>query len=97
MQHGVRFMRSGNFVSRLLSEDKILVPINQTGVEVQKIYALNTTASVLWDLLEVPHTFEEIVSVFENEYSAPAGVIRDETKKVLEELTEDKIVTIIER
>ncbi len=73
-----------------------MIPINQTGLDVQKVYALNATAAKVWELLKMPHAFDEVVAIFEEIYSAPEGVIRNEMQQLFEQLTEDKFLVVEE-
>jgi hypothetical protein len=96
MQKSARLKRSDNFVSRRLGGEVVLIPINQTGLDVQKIYSLNTTAAQVWELLEMPYVFDEVVAIFEEKYSAPEGIIRNEMQQLFEQLTEDKFLVVLE-
>lgn len=85
MGSDVVLKQSRNYVARKLGEETVLVPINQTGVEVQRIFALNSTAADIWEKLDQPKTVEELIEFLKNEYSADESVIRSDVENILQE------------
>lgn len=92
----VQYKRSKNVVSRELGGQKILIPIQQREVDVQRIYALNTTAEAVWELLTIPSTLEDIVAKLTQQYMASADLIRNDLVKLLDEMIEEKVVICFE-
>ena len=88
----LQYKRSENVVSRELGGQKILIPIQQREVDVQRIYALNTTAEVVWELLTIPSTLEDIVAKLAQQYMASADLIRNDLVKLLDEMIEENVV-----
>ncbi len=95
MESDTRLSRSDNFVSRHLGDELVLVPINQTGVDVQKIYALNDTAASVWDKTKTPLTVTELITAIESEYSDDKGIIYKEVKQLIEEFVQAGFIKII--
>ena len=62
MKPATILVRSENFVQRQLGEETVLVPISQTGIDVQNIYTLNETAAMVWKLLENKCTEEDVIA-----------------------------------
>jgi len=89
------FKKSDNVVSRQIDEETILVPINQTGVDVQKIYALNNTAAAAWELLETPKTLDQLVDELEKDFAAGTGVMRNDIESLIQDLLKIKFLDLI--
>lgn len=96
MQSGpdTRFCQSGKIVKREIAGQVLLVPMDQTGREVQRLFTLNETAAATWELLAEPRTVEELVAALQVEYDAPEDVIRKETVALLEDLRAKDCVTL---
>ena len=88
----LQYKRSENVVSRELGGQTVLIPIQQQGVDVQRIYALNATAEAIWELLVIPSTLEDIVVKLGEEYIASAELIRNDLVKLLNEMVEENVV-----
>ncbi len=73
MKPAIILVRSENFVERKLGEETVLVPISQTGVDVQSIYTLNETAAMVWKILEHKCTEDQIIAAIAKEYTADSG------------------------
>ena len=92
----LQYKRSENVVSRELGGQTVLIPIQQQGVDVQRIFALNTTADAVWELLANPSTLDGIVTKLAQEYTASADLIRKDLVKLLDEMIEEKVVISFE-
>ncbi len=95
MESDTLLSRSNNFVSRHLGDELVLIPINQTGVDVQKIYALNDTAEAVWDKIKTPLKISELFKAIESEYSDDEGIIKKEVKQLIEEFVHAGFIKII--
>src|SRR5665811_1607607 len=81
-----RLQRSNNIVMRQIAGETILIPIHQTGADLQKVYLLNETATAVWQLLEHPHSMESLVEVLQQEFDASPEAIKEDIAKLLEDL-----------
>ena len=88
-------VRSKKFVERQLGEETVLVPISQTGVDVQSIYTLNETAAMVWKLLENKFTEEDIIAAIEKEYTADIDVIRKDVQDLIAEFIQESFVNVV--
>ena len=52
----------------------------------RSVHLLNPTATRVWDLLEAPHTVEQLVTILGQEYEAADEVLRVELQTLLAEL-----------
>ena len=93
---GTRFCRSDKIVMREIAGQMLLVPMDQTGREVQSLFTLNETAAANWRLLAEPCTLDQLVAALQLEYNAPGDVIRRETLALLEDLHAKDCVTLEE-
>jgi hypothetical protein len=95
MKPATILVRSENFVQRQLGEETVLVPISQTGVDVQNIYTLNETAAMVWKLLENKCTEEDIIAAIEQEYTADIDVIRKDVQDLIAEFIQESFVNVV--
>jgi hypothetical protein len=95
MKPATILVRSKNFVQRQLGEETVLVPISQTGVDVQNIYTLNETAAMVWKLLENKCTEEDIIAAIEQEYTADLDVIRKDVQDLIAEFIQESFVNVV--
>ena len=92
----LQYKRSDNVVSRELGGQTVLIPIQQQGIDVQRIYALNSTAEDVWELLAAPSTLEAIVAKMAEEYNASGDLIRNDIVTLLNEMVEENVVISFE-
>ncbi len=88
-----RLLRSPHVVARQIAGEHILVPITQTGADLQKVYLLNDTAAAIWELLAEPLTRGELVRALEEQYDAAEGSIPQEVEAFLQDLLQRDFVT----
>lgn len=88
----LQYKRSDNVVSRELGGQTVLIPIQQQGIDVQSIYALNGTAEDVWEMLAAPSTLEAIVAKMAEEYNASGDLIRNDIVTLLNEMVEENVV-----
>jgi len=81
-------------ITRRRAGDTLLIPVTQVGVDLQKVYLLNETAAAVWQLLEAPHSLDEMVSALQETYEAPEQTIRHDVEAVLEDLMARSFVTV---
>ncbi|MCK5313302.1 MAG: PqqD family protein [Desulfobacteraceae bacterium] len=89
-----QYRQNQNIIMRSIGDEKVLIPLNQTGVEIQKIYTLNNTAASVWTLLATPKTFDQLVEELENNFSGPHNIIKAEVKKLVRDLQKINFVDI---
>ena len=88
-----RLQRKDKIVMRRIGGETVLIPINQTGVDLQKVYLLNDTAAEVWQLLEQPLSIDEIVAVLEQNYEANTATIKYDIKMLLLDMQEFLTIT----
>lgn len=84
--------RAAKIVMREIGGETVLIPISQTGLQIQRIFALNETATAIWKLLEVPMVLEQLCFRLSLEYDATPDRIRIDILPLLNELIETHIL-----
>ncbi|MCK5099595.1 MAG: PqqD family protein [Desulfobacteraceae bacterium] len=79
---------------RSIGDEKVLIPLNQTGAEIQKIYTLNNTAASVWVLLENPKTIDQLSRELENDFTGSHNIIKTEVRKLVRDLQKINFVDI---
>lgn len=68
--------------------DEVLVVDPKT----REVHLLNATATRIWDLLEIPHTPDELLATLSMEFDAPADALRADVEALLGELGQKGLV-----
>ncbi len=79
------FRRSDKVVKRQIAGETLLIPINQTGADLQKVYVLNETGAALWDKLEEASSLKDLTGALLAEYDATEDTIRSELTPLMGE------------
>lgn len=90
----LRLSQSSNVVMRQVAGETLLIPINQTGADLQKIYVLNDTAAAVWKALKRPIRLLEIISALAKDYDAPKDIISKEVGQLIQEFLSRGFVTL---
>ncbi|MBM9605786.1 PqqD family protein [Desulfopila inferna] len=92
----VPFKRKDSIVERQVAGETFLVPINQTGADLQKVYVLNETASVLWSKLENFITLRELAAALHEEYNSPEQKIYQDIGPLVKEFFDRDFLDLID-
>ena len=90
------YLRKPHVVAREIAGETLLVPVLQTGVNLQKVYLLNETSGAVWALLEESRSLDELVAALEEQYEAADEVMRGDVAAVLAEMAERKLIDVAE-
>lgn len=88
--------RNEKIAVREIGGETLLIPIHQTGVDLQKVYLLNDTAAATWGLLEQPRTMDDLVDALQQEFDADFEQIREGVTMLLDELIANDFVSRFE-
>lgn len=80
------FKRNDKVVTRQIGGEIVLIPINQTGLEIQKIYRLNEIGAFIWKKLETPRSRESLLSLLTEEFNEDPEIIQKDVNHFLEDL-----------
>jgi len=83
------FKRKKDLLSSRMDQDTVMMhPLSG------KYFSLNPVATSIWEMLEVPLTFDKIVENLLTEFDVTIVVCQNETNKFLQTLIEKDIIEI---
>lgn len=91
-----QFQRNDKIAVRQIAGETMLIPINQTGVDLQKVYLLNEPAAAAWELLEQPLSINDLVNSLLQEFDAEPSLIQKDIEELLQDFSGLGFVTQIE-
>ena len=94
IQMNQTFRWSENVITREIAGETLLIPLCQTGADVQKIFVLNETAASIWRLLAEPHNVAQLVDGLRPKYHALNDVIRKDVEVLLRDLLDRNFLTV---
>jgi Coenzyme PQQ synthesis protein D (PqqD) len=81
-----RFVRSRSVVSRVVAGETLIVPVRGKVGDLASIYSFNGTGSLIWQLLDSPRTFPEMVDAVEREYDVEREQAQKDVAQFLNDL-----------
>jgi hypothetical protein len=91
------FVRSQAVVSRRVAGETLVVPVRGKVGDLASIYSFNSTGSLIWQSLESPKGFAELVSIVEQEYAVEHDQARRDVKQFLHDMLSADLVQTSER
>ena len=58
----------------------------------REVHLLNDTATRIWELLDAPHTPDELIATLSDEFEVPGGTLRPDVETVLQELASKGLI-----
>ncbi len=89
------FRQAENVVARQIAGQFLLIPLHQTGVDVQKVYLLNETSAAVWAHLSQPRPLDELVALLSQEYEGPGDAITADVAELLDDLVSRGFVRLV--
>lgn len=86
------FQRQDRVVSRRIAGERLLVPIQGRLVDLQRIFALNPSAELVWQNLNGKQTVAQIVALLADTYSADKQNILDDVVRFLTDCLEYQLI-----
>ena len=68
-----KFIRNNDFIFRTIIDESVLVPVKQNVADFNCIYSLNPMGSMLWEMLDSPKTFLELLTAVLSEYDVDSA------------------------
>lgn len=90
------FVKEDSIVLREIGGEFVLIPIHQTGLDMQNLYMLNKTAEAVWGYLEQPQTLTGLVNLIQKRFEGSEGHIRKDVELLLQELVKIGFIKTIE-
>jgi hypothetical protein len=91
------FVRSQAVVSRRVAGETLVVPVRGKVGDLASIYSFNATGSLIWQSLESPKGFAELLSIVEQEYVVEHDQARRDVKQFLHDMLSADLVQTNER
>ncbi len=88
-----RFSRKGEFVSRTIAGETILVPVRGRVGDLDSIFNLNETASFIWNRIDGRTTFDQIVAQVCSEFDVGPDAAEADARQFITALQEAGLVT----
>jgi hypothetical protein len=91
------FVRSQAVVSRRVAGETLVVPVRGKVGDLASIYSFNQTGSLIWQSLESPRGFAELVGIVEQEYAVLHDQARCDVKQFLHDMLLADLVQVRQR
>ena len=82
------FRRVGNYATRRVAEETVVVPIRARAADLDSVYALNGVGGAIWAELETARTVDEITRRVAGEFEVEDDVARADVERFLASLLE---------
>jgi len=84
--------KNPNIVTRVIDDERILLPIFKTSKEANCIYTLNKVASEAWEMINGKRTLGEIKKLILKKFDTTEEEVDKEMEKLLKDLKEIKAI-----
>lgn len=91
---GARYRSSGNYIHRKIAETDVLISVGANIADFNGYIQLNKTASALWERLQEPSSFEEMVQFLQETYDLSREHAAKDAEDFLKELQEHDMVVM---
>ena len=91
-----RFVKQGNWVTREIAGETIIVPVRSQVGALDSIYTLNEIATQIWQLLDGRTNVDQIVEAVCREYDISPEDARRDTLDFLQSLETDDLITLLD-
>ncbi|MBN2804562.1 MAG: PqqD family protein [Deltaproteobacteria bacterium] len=91
------FKHSGKVAHRKLGDETLLVPIDIKAGEKHGVYTLNSTATLLWNFLEIERSVEDLAIFVANEFEIDEQTATSDAEVFIEDLISFNALSVLER
>ena len=84
--------KNPNFVTRVIDEEPILIPLFRTSNEIDYIYTLNSSARQVWDLIDGKKTISQIKERLLKNFDSSSEEVDKGLTDLLQELRQIKAI-----
>lgn len=88
------YKKNPDFVSRLIADEMVLVPVKRTAVDLDRFFVLNDSAGIIWQLIDGKRNLAEIKTHLINDFDIDEPTLATDMNKFIKELS--KIEGIIQ-
>jgi hypothetical protein len=79
-------VRSQAVIAREVAGETLIIPVRDRVGDLPSIYSLNSTASLIWKLLESSRTLTQLAMAFAQEYEVEPEMVREDVADFLNEM-----------
>lgn len=90
-----RFVKKGNWVTREIAGETIIVPVRSHTNDLDSIYTLNELGTRIWQLLDGRANVDQIVEAVCREYDISPEEARKDTLDFLQSLEANDLITLM--
>lgn len=90
-----KYMRTNNFNLRKFANDTLLFPIGGMADHMQGVIVLNELSQYIWELLEVPKTFNEIVENITSNYDVSSEKVELDLENLILQFEKNDVIQIV--
>lgn len=90
-----KYMRTKNFNLRKFANDTLLFPVGDMADHMQGVIVLNELSQYIWELLEVPKTFSEIVENITSNYDVSSEKVQSDLKNLILQFEKNDVIQIV--
>ena len=82
-----KYIRTQENIGSKIKDEIVMVNVPQG-----KYYALNNVATSIWDIIETPHSLEEICQLLMSEYEIDQETCKTEVESFIQKLLKNQVV-----
>lgn len=90
-----KYVRTNNFNLRKFANDTLLFPIGDMADHVQGAIVLNELSQYIWELLEAPKTFNEIVENITSNYDVSPEKAQLDLNNLFLQFEQNDVIRIV--
>lgn len=90
-----KYVRTNNFNLRKFANDTLLFPIGDMADHVQGAIVLNELSQYIWELLEAPKTFNEIVENITSNYDVSPEKVQLDLNNLFLQFEQNDVIRIV--
>lgn len=87
-----KYVRTNNFCLRKLAKNILLFPVGDMADHVQGAVVLNELSQYIWELLETPKTFDEIVVAITSSYDVSSERVQQDLNQLLPQFEQNAVI-----
>lgn len=86
------YIRHENIISRKILDEVLLVPIQGTVADMQRIHTLNPVAEYIWQNLDGQKTIQEILNGVLDTFNVPKDVACADLLEFIQQLHDNRLI-----
>ncbi|MFC1525031.1 PqqD family protein [Planctomycetota bacterium] len=87
------YKKNPDFVTRVIADELVLVPVRRTAVDLDRFFVLNDTAQAIWKLIDGQRSLNQIKAEIIQEFDVDEATAQKDMDKLIRELEEIKGIT----